>query len=115
MQASPTMHPGGADRPSRLHPSTRPGRLASLLALAFVVLFTVFTLLIVAGQRGGETFSDNLVLSLTGLAAMVASLAAGSAGIVAIVRGERSLPAFGAAAIGVVVLFFVVGELISPH
>lgn len=71
---------------------------------------------VASGQRGGETFFSNPLLTTTILAAGAAGAAAFFTGIVSIlIRKERAIPVFAATAIGLFVLFFALGEILFPH
>ena len=70
----------------------------------------------VLGQEGGETFFDNLWISIPMLGAGASAIAAFIAGIIAIIKNkERSVLVFISSLVGLLVLFFVLGEVFSPH
>ena len=76
----------------------------------------IFQALVASGQRGGETFFSNPLLSAAILPAGTAGIAAFFTGIVSIIRDkERAVSVFIAVVIGLGVLVFVLGELIYPH
>jgi hypothetical protein len=97
-------------------PSTRLGWWSVGLLIGFFVFFSLFTLLVEFGQRGGETFFSNPWLASTMLVAASSAIAAGVTAVVAIFgRHERSLLSILALLIGMFVLAFVLGEIIYPH
>lgn len=57
-------------------PKTRLGKWSAGLIITFLLLFVIFQLLVASGQRGGETFSDNLTLSIPALLMAAAGIAA---------------------------------------
>lgn len=97
-------------------PRTRAGRWSIRLFGASVALFAAFFALVASGQRGGDTFSDNLWLSGTALPAAFLTVVAAGFGLVAVIKErERSLLVFAAIVAGLVVLFFAIGEVVAPH
>jgi hypothetical protein len=97
-------------------PKTIPGKL-SLGLIGGLFLFSILLrLLVVAGQRGGATFFSNPALAVTGLLAAASGIGAFFTGIIAVIRSrERSGLVFLAVIIGLFVLFFCLGEILSPH
>ena len=76
----------------------------------------IFWALVSSGQRGGETFFSNPLLSAAILPAGTAGIAAFFTGIVSIIREkERAVSVFIAVVIGLGVLVFVLSEVIYPH
>lgn len=69
----------------------------------------------VFGQTGGETLSDNLVLSGFGIGAGAAVLAGGVVALVAVVRGIRDHLLAVPLVIGGIALIFLLGEFLAPH
>ena len=104
MQATPTGH-----RPARIRllPETRLGFWAVRFLVAFAVFFLTLCALVAAGQRGVWLVSLVVPLFLLGL------LAGATAAFSVVRRGERSLLVFLPLIVGLVVVFFVVGELIG--
>lgn len=97
-------------------PKTRLGRWSTKLIVVFFSCFAAFQLLLAFGQRPGETFFSNPILS-------VVALLMGTAGVLAFVTGatsifrdrERSIFVFLYAALGLFVLIFWLGEIFVPH
>jgi hypothetical protein len=97
-------------------PKTRLGKSSVALIGGMVLFFALLALLAASGQRGGETFSSNLALAVPGLLAAICGIAAFFTGIIAIIKSrERSALVFLAAFIGLDVLIFCLGEVLSPH
>jgi len=97
----------------RWGPTTRLGRLAGWLGLAFLGWFVVNQLLI-----GMQQMIDlpRWPLIAYGLGGLALGLAAGVVALVAIVRKrERSVVAFLATLPALLVLVFLAGELFFPH
>ena len=83
------------------------------LALAFFILFAV---LVALGQRGGETFFSNLVLTIPILIAAILAVCAFFTGILSIIRNrERAVFVLISTAIGFFVLIFGLAEITFPH
>ena len=97
-------------------PRTLLGKWSIGLIITFFLLFAALIFLAASGQEGGDTFFSNLTLAIPGLGAGAAGVLAFFTGIIGIIRGkERSVLVFAAAAIGLLVLLFVLGEILSPH
>jgi hypothetical protein len=108
---------GVAARPSgmTLAPTTWWGRLAIGFTGAFVVFTAVFFGAVISGQKGGETFTDNLWLFVPGLSGTLCAalgLVTGLVGVIA--RKERSLFVFLTIAITGLVALFLIGEFAIP-
>lgn len=99
-----------------IRPKTPLGAWSVGLLAAAALLFAAAQGLVASGQRGGETFTDNLALSIPLLLMTVCAVLAFLMGIVGIVRSkERSVFVFLATLIGLVVLVFMIGELLGPE
>ncbi len=97
-------------------PKTKPGKWAFGLVVLFFLLFFLFQLLVASGQTGGETFFDNLFLSIPVFLAGASAITAGICGVVAIIKfGERAVSVFLIVVLGLMVLKFILGEFLSPH
>jgi flagellar biosynthesis protein FliQ len=102
----------------KLHfiPKTRLGRWSIWLIIAFILLLISFQLLVISGQRGGDTFFSNLVLSIPMLLAAISGISAFFTGIIGIIKSkERAVLVFVATIIGLFILVFVLGEFLVPH
>ena len=100
----------------RLLPVTSPGWWALGLLTTAVGLLLVGSALAASGQEGGEKFSDNLWLAVPMLGAGLSAVLAGGAAVFAVgFRRERSLPAFLALLVGLLVAWFLIGEIVTPH
>ena len=83
---------------------------------AFIVFFVIFQLLVVSGQRGGETFFSNLALTIPILLAGISGVLAFFTGVIGVIRNrERSILVFLAMLIGFFILLFSIGEVAFPH
>ena len=87
------------------------GRLLTLSAL----LLLAFYVLVALGQRGGDTFFSNPVLSGTMLGVVSLAIAAGGFGVYALAHRDRSFVAVVATAVAVFVIWFVAMEIAFPH
>lgn len=97
-------------------PRTRPGRWSVGLAGAFFAGLFLLRLLVALGQEGGKGFFSNIPLALAGISAAAAGVATLVVGVVAIVRRrERSPLVFLATFVGLVVTWFLIGEVVTPH
>jgi hypothetical protein len=105
VQATPTGH-----RPARIRllPRTRLGLWAVRFLIAFAVFFVTLCALVAAGQRGVWLVSLVVPLFLFGL------LAGATAAVAVVRRGERAVLVFLPLIVGLLVAFFLVGELIGP-
>lgn len=97
-------------------PKTHLGKWSTGLIIAFLLLFIVFRLLVMSGQRGGATFFSNPALAITGLLMGTSGILSFFTGIIGIIKNkERSVLVFLATIIGLFILIFVLGEFLSPH
>jgi len=97
-------------------PKTHLGKWSVGLILAFFLLFMVLQILVAAGQQGGATFFDNLLLSIPAFLGVIAGIASFASGIISILKNkERSVFVFLATAAGLLILIFVLGEIVFPH
>jgi len=102
----------------RVHfkPKTNLGKRSAWLIVAFAVSMASFGILVASGQRGGDTFFSNPILTIPVLIAATSGIAAFFTGIISIVRRkERSISVYVAVAFGLITLVFVLGEIIFPH
>jgi hypothetical protein len=92
------------------------GKWSVGLAVAFILFFALFQILVASGQRGGETFFSNLLLTVPVLLGGTCGVAAFVAGLISIIKSkERSVLVFVATVIGLIVLMFILGEVLVPH
>ena len=98
-------------------PKTKLGKWSVGLIIAFFLLLaTGVTVVSVFKQEGGKTFFDNLWISIPMLGAGASAIAAFITGIIAVIKQkERSILVILGALIGLLVLWFVVGEILVPH
>jgi hypothetical protein len=87
-----------------------------VLAVVSLVSLGVFVALVNAGQRGGQSFFDNWLLTGPILVVLVAAVAGLVTAIVAVIRNrERGLVLALPVLWGLVVASFALGEFINPH
>ena len=97
-------------------PTTTLGKRSARLILTFAVSLASFGILVASGQRGGETFFSNPILTIPGLIAAAAGISAFFTGLISIIRNrERSISVYLAVGFGLITSVFVLGEIISPH
>jgi len=98
-------------------PRTKLGKWSVGLAVAFFFLLATGIFVILRqGPRADETFFDNPVASIPMLGAGAAGITAFLTGIISIIKHkERSVLVFVVTAIGLLVLWFVLGEILYPH
>lgn len=97
-------------------PKTSLGKWSVRFILVFFGLLATFYLLVASGQRGGETFFSNPLLSIPILGAGISGAASFFTGIISIFKQkERSILVYLATAIGLSVLLFALGEILFPH
>ncbi len=99
-----------------LLPKTRLGKLSIGLIIAFFLLLITSMLIVASGQEGGETIFDNLWISIPMISGVICAIASFITGIISIIRKkERAILVFISTAIGLLVLWFVIGEILVPH
>lgn len=97
-------------------PRTKLGKWSVSLISAFIVLMLIFYGFIIAGQRGGEGFFDNLILTIPAVLAGACAMASFIIGLIAIIKQrERSAFTYIAAVIGALVTLWIAAEIIFPH
>jgi len=97
-------------------PKTLLGKWSIGLIIAFFLFLVAFQLLVASGQRGGDTFFSNLVLTVPILLAGTSGVSAFPTGLIGVIRSkERSVLVFLTILIGFFVLSFWLGEILSPH
>jgi hypothetical protein len=98
-------------------PRTTLGKWSIGLVLSLFFFFILsFAIIILGHQTGGETFFDNLYISIPMFLAGISGIAALITGTVGILKyKERSVLVFLSAAVGLFILFFVLGEFLVPH
>ena len=97
-------------------PSTVPGKWSIRLIFTFIVLFSLFQVLVAAGQRGGAAFFSNLLLAVPMVIAGICGVASFVTGLIGVIaKGERAILVYIAMAIGLCILLFILGEIIFPH
>lgn len=105
-------------RPAHLsfRPSSRGGWWAVGFAAVSLLGLAVFFVMVASGQRGGDSFLDNWLLTGPMVVVLAAAIAGLIAALLAVVRShERGLAVAIPALWGLFVTFFAVGELAVPH
>lgn len=84
-----------------------------MAAVAFLIFYGLFLALVASGEKGGASFFSNPVLTVPVLLAGISGIAAFIFGIFAIIRdGERAFFVFISTLLGLLITFFVLGELL---
>jgi len=104
VEGTPAGHRGAT---IHLLPSTRLGLWALRLLIAFAALFLTLCALVAAGQTGPWLALMFIPLGLSAL------LAVATAAVAIVRRGERSVLVFLPLVVGIIIAFFLVGELIG--
>ncbi|MFC1649209.1 hypothetical protein ACFL2C_00665 [Patescibacteria group bacterium] len=100
----------------KLLPKSNSGKWSVGLVLAFFIFLSIFFLFVELGYRGGETFFGNPVLAIPILIAAISGIGSFMVGLMSIIRSkEYSVLVFIASVIGLFVLIFVLGEILTPH
>lgn len=98
------------------YPKSELGKLTLRLMFCFLFFFLFFWLFVKFGYRGGNTFFSQPVLSIPISLAGISGVAMFATGAAAIYRQrERSALVFISTFVGAFVLYFIFGELMSPH
>jgi len=104
------------NRKIHLKPNTNLGKWSVGLMIVFFLFMILFFILVASGQRGGEIFFSNLLLALPISAAGICGIAAFFTGFISILKKqERTVSVFLSAIIGLFVLLWTLGEILSPH
>ena len=100
------------------------GRWSVGLAVAFILFFALFQILVASGLRGPIMFGGRPVpfpvpfinWSLPLYAAGISGMAALVTGLIGIIKSkERSILTFLATVVGLLVPLFLLGEVLIPH
>lgn len=97
-------------------PKTKIGKWSVGLLIAFIVFLVIGNIIVASGQEGGDTIFDNLYISIPMILAALCAIAALITGLVSIIKNkERSVLVIIATLIGLIITWFVFGELLIPH
>lgn len=97
-------------------PQTKLGKWSVKFVGLFVLFMIVFYSLIKAGYRGGDTFFSNPPLAISIILAGISGTLAFITGFFSVAKyKERSFLVFVAIAIGLFVIIFISGEIMTPH
>jgi hypothetical protein len=102
----------------KILPITKLGKWSLVLLLGFFLLF-IFTIVVIVGifkQEGGESFTDNLLISIPMLSAFGLAITALLSGIVSVLKyKERALLVYLLIILGLIITLYIFGDLITPH
>ena len=97
-------------------PKTKYGKWSVGLILGFILFLIVFFLVIKAGYRGGDTFFSNPPLAIPISISAMCGIASFITGVISIFKQkERNVFVFLSTLLGLFVLYFVLGEILTPH
>ncbi len=97
-------------------PKTKLGKWSARCLGFFVVMFVIVQLIVASGQEGGETFFDNLYISIPASLVLLSGVAAFILGIISIIKSkERSILVYVSTVIGFLILLFMIGELFGSE
>lgn len=100
-----------------LLPKTHLGKWAfGLIGIFFFFILLANLVVLLQGPRDNQTFFDNLWISIPMFCAGISVILAFLTGLIAIVKyKERAMLVFLITLFGILVLFFILGELLVPH
>ncbi len=97
-------------------PKTKLGKWSVRFLGLFAVLFVISQIIVATGQEGGETFFDNLYISVPMTLTLLSGVLAFVFGLISIVKSkERSILVIIATLIGLLILIFVAGEFFGTE
>lgn len=102
----------------KILPATKLGKWSLMLLAGFFLLF-IFTAVVIIGlfhQEGGDSFTDNLYISIPMFSAFGCAIAAIVTGVVSVWKyKERALLIYLPIILGLLITYFIIGELLTPH
>jgi hypothetical protein len=97
-------------------PKTFLGKWSVGLVFLFFLILSLFYLLCALGERGGAGFFSNLYLAIPALSMAITGIAAFFTGIIGIIKKkDYSILVFLSTAIGFLVLFWCLAEILFSH
>ncbi|MDP3970567.1 MAG: hypothetical protein Q8P90_02605 [bacterium] len=97
-------------------PQKKLAKISVGLIVAFFVFLWIFYMFVASGMTGGDTFFSNPQLTIPILAAAISGSLSAIVGIVSIIKEkDRSILVFLSVLFGLFVIFFIQGEIFSPH
>lgn len=97
-------------------PKTVLGKVSIAFASGFFLALGTLMFFGAMGETGGDALSDNYKLAVPGVTAAICGLMILPAGLWSVIKQrERAVLVFMALGIGLLVSFFVIGELVVPH
>jgi len=94
---------------------TKLGKWSVGLIISFFIFLGLFFVLVGLGERGGETFFSNLILTIPMLIAAICAISSFITGVISFIRKERSILVILSSLIGFLVLLWCVAEVAFPH
>jgi hypothetical protein len=97
-------------------PKTTLGKWSAICLGLFVLFLIIGQIVVATGQQGGDTFFDNLYISIPMSLAALAAVFAFILGITSLIKSkERSPLVIIATVIGLVIIVFLAGEFLGPQ
>lgn len=97
-------------------PKTKYGKWSVGLILCCILFLTTFFLVIKTGYRGGDTFFSNPLLALPISISAICGIMSFVTGVISIFKQkERNILVILSTLLGLFVLYFVLGEVLTPH
>lgn len=97
-------------------PKSVVGKVSVGFLVAFIVIFAVFFLIAMSGEKGGDTFADNLWLSVPGISAAACGIVAFFTSLVALIKEKDfTVLVILAFIFGFMITSFIAGEMLFPH
>jgi hypothetical protein len=97
-------------------PKTKPGKWSVIFIAAFFLGFFAMQLLVASGETGGQGFPGNLLLFIPGVISGICGLVSLIVGFFALFQEkERSILNIVIIFFGLVILFLILSEIITPH
>ncbi len=106
-----------AKKRSFFRPATRLGLLSIILIL--ISFFLVVSMILVGrlqGPKEAQNFTDNLPIFIPGVLMMISGISSFVVGLISIIKKkERSIFVFISTFMGMILLWFLIGEIFFEH
>lgn len=102
----------------KILPTTKLGKwsVGSLAGFFLIFALTSFVIVGIFGQKGGDTFTDNLLISIPMASAFGMAIASFIIGIISIFKyKERSILVYASVGLGLMIALFLIGDLTIQH